>query len=78
MASAVAFTLQAIGQRHAAPATAAILLSTEALFAAFFGALLLGESVGAAGYLGGLLIFLAILAIEIVPLRRRTRIAAEG
>ena len=78
VASAVAFTLQAIGQRHAAPATAAILLSTEALFAAFFGALLLGESVGAAGYLGGLLIFLAILAIEIVPLRRRTRIAAEG
>jgi len=40
---AIGFTLQAIGQKEAPPADAAILLSLEALFAALFGWLLLNE-----------------------------------
>ncbi|MDF1774687.1 MAG: DMT family transporter [Rhizobiaceae bacterium] len=66
-ASGVAFSLQAIGQRYTTPAQAAIFLSTEALFAALFGALFLGERVAALGYLGCALIFVAILLVEVTP-----------
>ncbi|MEO4041253.1 DMT family transporter [Hoeflea sp. CAU 1731] len=69
-ASGLAFSLQAVGQRYTRPAQAAICLSSEALFAALFGALLLSERFTTAGYFGCLLIFLAILAVEIVPLTR--------
>lgn len=68
--SGLAFSLQAIGQRHTTSAQAAIFLSSEALFAALFGALFLGESIPAIGYLGCVLIFAAILAVEIVPVAR--------
>jgi drug/metabolite transporter (DMT)-like permease len=37
------YTLQAVGQKHAAPADAALLLSAEAVFAALFGWLILAE-----------------------------------
>lgn len=68
--TALAFTLQTIGQRHTTAAQAAIFLSSEALFAALFAALLLGERIAAIGILGCILIFGAMLAVEIVPLRR--------
>lgn len=73
-ASGIAFTLQVIGQRHTTAPQAAIFLSTESLFAALFGAIILGENIPGIGYLGGLLIFLAILLVEIGPglLARRT------
>ncbi|MDT8897396.1 DMT family transporter [Thermanaerothrix sp. 4228-RoL] len=57
----LAFTLQVIGQRHAPPADAAILFSSEAVFAALFGALLLGEKLQPTQWLGALLIFVAML-----------------
>ena len=41
---AIAYTLQAVGQKHAPAADAAIILSMEAVFAALFGYLLLHES----------------------------------
>ncbi len=44
----VAFTLQILGQRRAPPAHAALLLSSEAVFAALGGWWLLGERLGAA------------------------------
>lgn len=65
--SGLAFTLQVIGQRYTSSAQAAIFLSSEALFAALFGAVFLGERIAAAGYLGCLFIFVAMLAVEIVP-----------
>jgi drug/metabolite transporter (DMT)-like permease len=40
----VAYTLQVLGQRSAPPTAAALLLSTEAVFAALGGAWILGES----------------------------------
>jgi drug/metabolite transporter (DMT)-like permease len=64
----LAFTLQAIGQRWTRAADAAILLSSEALFAALFGALLLGERLNPAGLVGCALIFLAIVAVQVVPM----------
>ncbi|SER59734.1 DMT family transporter [Rhizobium sp. NFR03] len=66
-ASAVAFTLQVVGQRYTTAPQAAIFLSSEALFAALFGVLLLGETISPIGYLGGIIIFAAMLMVEIVP-----------
>lgn len=64
----LAFTLQAVAQRWTRTADAAILLSSEALFGALFGALLLGERLPFAGLIGCALIFVAILAVQLVPL----------
>lgn len=66
-ASGVAFTLQIIGQRYTSTPQAAIFLSTESLFAALFGAIILGERIPATGYAGGLLIFAAIILVETGP-----------
>ncbi|PSJ58242.1 DMT family transporter [Pseudaminobacter soli (ex Li et al. 2025)] len=63
----IAFTLQVIGQRYTSAAQAAIFLSSEALFAALFGALILGERLPPSGFLGCSLIFAAILAVEVLP-----------
>ncbi|WP_193176450.1 DMT family transporter [Oricola nitratireducens] len=71
----VAFTIQAIAQRHTTAPQAAIFMSSEALFAAFFGALLLGDRIGATGLAGCALIFCAMLAVELVPMMRERRTA---
>lgn len=72
--SGVAFTLQAIGQRYTTSAQAAIFLSSEALFAAFFGAVFLGDRLTLTGFIGCGLIFAAMIAVEIGPIfwRRKT------
>jgi drug/metabolite transporter (DMT)-like permease len=69
--SGLAFTLQVVGQRYTTAPQAAIFLSSEALFAALFGALFLGEQVSAVRYTGCLFIFAAILAVELVPMFAR-------
>lgn len=66
--SGAAFTLQAIGQRYTTAPQAAIFLSSEALFAALFGALILGDRLPPMGLLGCGLIFLAMLAVELLPM----------
>ena len=76
ISAGVAFTLQTIAQRHTSAPQAAILLSSEALFAALFGALLLGERIAPVGYGGCALIFSAILAVELVPLSARRTLPA--
>jgi drug/metabolite transporter (DMT)-like permease len=65
--SGIAFILQIIGQRWTSAPQAAIFLSSESLFGALFGALLLGERIGVMGYVGCGLIFLAMILVEIVP-----------
>lgn len=77
ISSGLAFVLQVIGQRYTTAPQAAIFLSSEALFGAFFGAFLLGETLPSIGYLGCGLIFIAMLTVEIVPeLLKRRRLAA--
>ncbi|MGN7293262.1 DMT family transporter [Rhizobium sp. SAFR-030] len=73
ISSGLAFVLQVVGQRYTTAPQAAIFLSSEALFGAFFGAVLLGESLPATGYVGCGLIFMAMLLVELVPeiLKRR-------
>ncbi|WP_421857678.1 DMT family transporter [Oricola sp.] len=67
----IAFTIQVVAQRYTTAPQAAIFLSSEMLFAALFGAWLLGERIGPTGYAGCALIFLAMLTVEIVPMFRR-------
>lgn len=70
MASALAFTLQIVGQRYTTAPQAAIFLSSEALFAALFGFLFMGDRIPTVGWLGCALIFAALLAVELVPISR--------
>lgn len=65
--TAVAYSLQAVGQQHLPPSNAAIVLSSESLFAALFGALLLGERLTVLGYVGAAVLFAAILLVEGLP-----------
>lgn len=70
IAGGLGFTLQAIGQRYTSESAAAVLISTESLFAALFGAWFLGERLAALGYVGCALIFAAILIVELTPNRK--------
>lgn len=64
----IGFTLQVVAQRHANPADAAILLSSEVLFAALAGALYLGERLSVLQLSGGVLIFAAMLGVQIASM----------
>lgn len=61
----VAYTLQVVGQKHAKPAHAAIIMSLESVFASIGGMLLLGESLGFRGTLGCLLMFAGMLLSQV-------------
>ena len=67
----VGFTLQVVGQRHAHPADAAIILSSETVFAALFGAWLMGDRLSTAGLAGCALILGCILLVQVLPLLSR-------
>jgi drug/metabolite transporter (DMT)-like permease len=73
ISSGLAFVLQVIGQRYTTAPQAAIILSSEALFGGFLGALLLGEMLPPIGYLGCAIIFAAMLLVEIVPQMTRRK-----
>lgn len=67
----LAFTLQSIAQAHTPPSDAAIIVSAEGLFAAAFGALLLGERLTLAGWAGAACVLAAVLIVQLGPLLRR-------
>jgi drug/metabolite transporter (DMT)-like permease len=75
---AIAFTLMAIGLRYTTASQAAIFLSSEAVFAAMFGALFLGERLPPIGLVGCALMLLAMLTVEIVPALQRKRLQTTG
>ena len=66
----VAFTLQVVGQKYAAPAIACLLLSLESVFGAVGGALILGERMGIFEILGAATVFGAILFSQIADILR--------
>src|SRR5262245_35173172 len=70
VSSGVGFTLQAVGQRFTTAPQAAIMLSSEALFAGLFGVILLGERLPPEGIIGCALIFAAMIAVELIPVLR--------
>lgn len=61
----ISHTLQTIGQRHVEPAKAAIIFSTDSLFAVIGGALLLGEVLTMRSYAGCGFIFIGIIISQI-------------
>lgn len=67
LGSAVAFTLQVVGQQYTTAPQAALFLSSEAPFAALCAALVLGERIGLIGLVGCTLIFAAMLTVELLP-----------
>ena len=64
----MAFTLQVIGQLFTPAADAAIILSSETVFAALGGMIFLGERLSLLQISGGMLILVSILAVELLPL----------
>ena len=64
LSSAVTFVLMAIAVRHIPAAHATILLSTETLFAAAAGHVMLGERLTIIGWLGAALVMAAVLLIQ--------------
>jgi drug/metabolite transporter (DMT)-like permease len=61
----VAFTLQVVGQKHAHPASASLLLSSESLFAAIGGWLILGELMNIRALLGCAFILTGIVLVQV-------------
>ena len=66
VAVGLGFTLQLVAQRHTTAASAALILSLESVFAAFFGWLLLDEKLSFIGFIGCSLIFISIILAEMV------------
>lgn len=66
-ATVFALLAQVWVQQRLPPARAAVLFILEVPFAALFGILLEGDSLGALGWLGGALIVVAILVVEPAP-----------
>lgn len=65
----IGFTAQVVAQRHAVPADAAILLSSETLFAALCGWALMGDRLDRTGWAGAAMIVACIVAVQLLPLR---------
>ncbi len=62
------FTLQVVAQRHARAADSAIVLSSETVFAAIFGAIFMGDRLDATGLCGCALILGCVLMVQLQPL----------
>ncbi len=67
LSSALTFTLLTIAMRHTPPAEAAIIASFEMVIAAIAGYLMLGERLGLLGIIGGALMLLACVIVQLGP-----------
>ena len=67
MSTGIAYTLQTIAQQHAHPSHAAIILSSEGVFAVIGGFLLLNEVLPPKGLLGCGLILVGMLMSQLMP-----------
>ncbi len=65
MSAGVAFTLQIFGQRYVPTTEAALIMSTEAVFALIVGVLFLGEAVTTSGIMGCTLILAGIVLAQL-------------
>ena len=73
--SGVAYTCQVIGQQHAEPAVASLIMSLESVFAVLFGVLLLGESLTLIEGIGCVVIFIAVVIPQLPS--KEERIASK-
>ena len=68
--SGIAYTLQNLGQAKTPPALAAIIMSMESVFGALFGWLVLHDAMTPRQLCGCALVFLAVIASQLLPLNR--------
>ena len=78
MSVAVAYTLQVVAQRDAHPAAAAVIMSSEVLFAAVGGALILDETMSGRAMLGCGLMLAGMLVSQLAPRRRTVVVSPES
>lgn len=70
--SAVAFTLQIVGQKNLTPSLASLIMSMESVFAVLSGWLILGEMLTLWEGLGCVLVFTAVILCQIpLPIRKK-------
>lgn len=67
LCTAIYFVLQSVGQKYTKPSSAAILLTTESVFASIFAAILYGERLSLREYIGCSIIFFAVILAEKKP-----------
>ena len=67
----VAYTLQIVGQRHVAPAKAAVIFSLETVFSVVGGAILINEVMTGRAYFGCALIFCGIILSQLPAKEKR-------
>lgn len=65
MSTGVAYTLQVVTQKHLKPAVAAIVMSTESVFGALCGWIVLGERLSTREFIGCALVFAATLLAQV-------------
>lgn len=65
LSTGLGYTFQTLGQRDCRPALAALILSLESVFCVIAGAILLGESMTARGYLGCALMLAAVCLAQV-------------
>ena len=65
MSVGVAYTCQILGQKNADPTFASIVFSTESVFSAIGGAIILNEIMSGRGYMGCVLIFIGIVLSQL-------------
>ncbi len=65
MATAFAYLVQGYAQQFTSPTRAALIFTMEPVFAALFSFLVLGEVMGISGIIGGVLILLGMVAVEL-------------
>ena len=73
----VAFTLQVVGQKYAHPASASLLLSSESLFAAIGGWLILSELMSVRAIVGCVLILSGIILVQIFQNYKKKQITLK-
>ena len=80
LSTGIGFTLQVVAQRFTHEADAAIILSSETVFAALAGFIFLGERLTTLELAGASMIFIGIMAVQLLPmLRNRARqLAAQN
>jgi drug/metabolite transporter (DMT)-like permease len=67
LSSAVTFAILTVALQHTSPSEAAVIVSTETLFAALAAYLLLGERLAGLGWIGAALILVAALLVQVWP-----------
>ena len=76
LSSGVAYTFQILGQQRLKPTVASLIMSLESVFAVLGGWLILRQSLSIRELIGCLLMFSAIIIIQVVPIKSNAKAAS--